>query len=417
MKKASVVSGVAALLALLLLTGCSWLRTENTVDGFSPASQIGAAAVPMEELRQKYTGYGFQALTTDAERRLYASLDEAANKYYATEFLSDKFDNMQRVSDIIELYKDDHPEVFWIDEAEPYYYSDGIGGLTLELHFKLESTALTAAQRELESAVQRVLANAPGGGTDYEKELYLHDWLIQNCAYDDEAVELHKSDQVRANEQNAYGALIEGRAVCEGYARAFQLLCSRLGVTCWVIQGQAVDFNVKGNVNHIWNCVQLDGSWYHVDVTWDDYETVPTPTDHYFYFNLTTDEITKDHTISPLFSKDTSSDMWYNGFVPQCDSTDYYYFHLNAMRVDDLDHGGYGEYLAQAAAARAPSCCYLIADNLDYEDTFDRLVQGYAYEWVSAANERNNYVPTISSDCKLSSNSDRRVVTVILDYE
>ena len=73
--------------------------------------------------------------------------------------------------------------------------------------------------------------------------------------------------------------------------------------------------------------------------------------------------------------------------------------------------------MAQAAAARAPSCCYLIADNLDYEDTFDRLVQGYAYEWVSAANERNNYVPTISSDCKLSSNSDRRVVTVILDYE
>ena len=274
--------------------------------------------------------------------------------------------------------------MFWIDESEPYYYTQDDGGLTIRLHFKLQKDALETARQELENAVQQIVADAPAESSDYQKELFVHDRLIDACTYDEEAVEIHKQEKVRGNEQNAYGALVEGKAVCEGYTRAFQILCSRLGVTCWVIQGQAIGFEGESSVNHIWNCVQLDGDWYHVDATWDDYEDAPAATDRYYYFNLTTAELEKDHIISPLYGE----------------SDDY----------------ACSEYLAQAAAEGRESCCYRIDEDADFEYVFDEVVRAYAYDWVTTANEINGYSPQISERCKLSANNERRIITLIMEY-
>ena len=415
MKKSSVLTITALLLATTTLSGCSWLFEEAAKGGFPAVSRRQSSLIEVETL--PYTGFGYQSLQSDRERRLYAQLDEAVGQSESKGFVCERFDDIQTVSDVIELYKDDHPEVFWIDESEPYYYANNADGMSVELHFKLEGEALDTARETLENKAQEVLESAPVGGTDYEKELFVHDYLIDNCAYDTAAAELHKSNQVRANEQNAYGALVEGSAVCEGYARAFQMLCEKLGVTCWVIQGQAEDFDVEGNVNHIWNCVQLDESWYHVDVTWDDFEEAPIRSDRYYYFNLTTSEIEKDHIISPLYSESRSEEVWCNGFVPPCNSTKYNYFTLNAMKIDSLDDDGYGEYLAKAAQTQEPYCCFLVSDGLVFQETFDEMVENYAYQWVSEANEINNYEPQISNNCKLGANKERRVITLLLSYE
>ena len=128
-------------------------------------------------------------------------------------------------------------------------------------------------------------------------------------------------------------------------------------MTCWVIQGQAIGFEGESSVNHIWNCVQLDGDWYHVDATWDDYEDAPAATDRYYYFNLTTAELEKDHIISPLYGESTGEDVWCNGYVPECNSTDYYYFSLNAFALYSPDDYACSEYLAQAAADSSSSPC------------------------------------------------------------
>ena len=162
--------------------------------------------------------------------------------------------------------------------------------------------------------------------------------------------------------------------------------------------------------------MQLDDNWYHVDVTWDDFEQAPTKSDRYFYFNLTTAEIEKDHIISPLYNDNESAELWYNGFVPQCDSTEYNYFTLNAMRIDDLDGEGYAEYLAEAAVNGEEYRCFVVSEQLDFQATFEEMVGGYAYRWVSGANEINNYDPQISNSCKLSANDERRVITLILNY-
>ena len=108
--------------------------------------------------------------------------------------------------------------------------------------------------------------------------------------------------------------------------------------------------------------------------------------------------------------------MWCNGYVPECSSTDYYYFSLNAFALYSLDDYACSEYLAQAAAEGRESCCYRIDEDADFEYVFDEVVRAYAYDWVTTANEINGYSPQISERCKLSANNERRIITLIMEY-
>lgn len=86
--------------------------------------------------------------------------------------------------------------------------------------------------------------------------LAVHDWLVRHVAYD--------QDDMRAS-HTAYGLFANATAVCEGYSQAFMLAMERLGVPCVIVRSE--------DMAHQWNMVCIDGTWYHVDVTWDD----PTP--------------------------------------------------------------------------------------------------------------------------------------------
>ena len=93
--------------------------------------------------------------------------------------------------------------------------------------------------------------------TDLEKVFYVHEWLVQNIAYDRE----HLKDDVQ-DDHNLRGTLLEGTAVCDGYAKTYALTLRKLGITGVLVTSKAF--------NHAWNMVKLDGNWYQVDCTWDD---------------------------------------------------------------------------------------------------------------------------------------------------
>lgn len=405
------------LLGAAVLAGCTQLFSgENKLDGEFGRDLPDSRQIS-EEWGPLFSGSGYQALQSNAERALYARIDDVIYEPESRTIYSERFEDARRIGDVIEFYKDDHPDVFWIDETTPYYYSNDGGRLTLELNYKTEGEELTKAKEELEESLSAALVMAPTG-TAYEKELFVHNWLIENCEYDNQAVKMHKDDKVRGNEQNAYGAIVDGTAVCEGYTRAFQLFCERLNVPCRVIQGQAKGFSSDDVTNHIWNCVQIGGDWYHVDVTWDDYDNDSAIEEsRYYYFNLTTKDIKKDHTLSPLYSAYKKPDVWYNSFIPRCDSKTYNYFERSALHVSDPDAAKGGEFVAMAANRHAECCSFLIDENLDFDTIFNEMVKRYAFDWVSQANAANKNKPKISTKCKLTSNPDRRVVMLILDYE
>lgn len=88
----------------------------------------------------------------------------------------------------------------------------------------------------------------------------VHDYLCNSIIYPDFDSEFYVADC-----HDAYGALVSGYAVCQGYAEAFKLICDKYKIPCIYIAGTA---NGGG---HGWNAVQMDdGKWYFLDITWDD---------------------------------------------------------------------------------------------------------------------------------------------------
>lgn len=127
--------------------------------------------------------------------------------------------------------------------------------------------------------LKECLDQAKSKGTKVDKEKAVHDWIILHCKYDEEN---YYNDTIPWSSYNPEGVFINGTAVCNGYALAFQLCMDILGIESKIVVGTAsYDY-------HAWNIVKMDdGCWYHVDVTWDD----PLPDREgridYRYFNIT----------------------------------------------------------------------------------------------------------------------------------
>lgn len=126
------------------------------------------------------------------------------------------------------------------------------------------------------------------GMTDYEKEWAVYKWLIREVEYDWRHQDPSKTTP-RSSYQ-PYGALIEGKAVCLGFATTFQLFMDMLGIECITVVGAAFD----SSADHAWNMVRLNGEWYCLDATWD--LGVRNSPANCLYFNVTSDRMaTTDH--------------------------------------------------------------------------------------------------------------------------
>ena len=110
--------------------------------------------------------------------------------------------------------------------------------------------------------------------TDKDKLEFLHDWLTEANRYNT----TKPLDNAPHSAWEITSALLSNSAgdgggdgpVCEGYARAFKVLCDKLtDVSCILASGDGIT-NSGGSEPHMWNYVRLDGKWYAVDVTWDD---------------------------------------------------------------------------------------------------------------------------------------------------
>ncbi|MBC8062667.1 MAG: hypothetical protein H7Y18_18700 [Clostridiaceae bacterium] len=123
--------------------------------------------------------------------------------------------------------------------------------------------------------------------SDYDKELALHDYLVNNVAYD--YANLVKNT-IPEDSYTAYGALVKGVAVCEGYAEAMHKLLTLAGVDNYIING------FGDGVAHQWNLVNIQGGIYHLDATFDDPISTSGQVITHNYFNVNDVQISKNHT-------------------------------------------------------------------------------------------------------------------------
>ena len=184
---------------------------------------------------------------------------------------------------IVSMAYNDYPEYFWFNGAWGASLASNSSStiLTLKPNYTFTGSALSSAKTAYNAKVNE-LTSGLDGKSDYEKSKILHDRLATAVDY-----------TFTSNDQNAYGALVEGKAVCSGYARAYQHLMNKVGIPTWFVTGTSYNPTTGAAVGHAWNLVKLDGKWYYTDVTWDDQGDIV----YYEYLNITTDKMDDDHTL------------------------------------------------------------------------------------------------------------------------
>ena len=230
----------------------------------------------------------YQMLSEDQQsvyRQIYANAQNLTEK-----FAPEKTVSASDVKTAFEAVIGDHPELFWLETGYSSKYL--ANGQCVEVDLKYNNTAndLENAKQRFDAAAQSLISGATNPGSDYEKEEYVHDALAAAVTY----------DLTADMNQSAYSALVNGKSVCAGYARAYQYLLQQLGIPCYYCTGYS-------GGNHAWNIVKLDDGYYNVDVTWDDSDTI-----RYDYFNKTDADFASTHVRQNL-----------SVYLPACNGTAY----------------------------------------------------------------------------------------------
>ena len=189
-----------------------------------------------------------------------------------------------KVIDLEEFPEADDPEFLMDAWMEAYYQNPiilGVEGYRMNkkgtaMRIVYDEDAGTTARKQ--KKIQEIVPEITGeiiseDMTDLEKELAINQYLCDTIEYDQDALDnAEKNDYLKVDDEfkdsfTAYGALIDGKCVCAGYAAAFKLLAEDAGLESIVVTGF-----LEGSLSHAWNKVKIDGEWQILDVTNNDNE-------------------------------------------------------------------------------------------------------------------------------------------------
>ena len=152
------------------------------------------------------------------------------------------------------------PELFQIDGNATYYYNsvdrDGekmVTGIS-ELSYHMDEDTYRRAYQQCDRIVQEVVSGAAGLSAR-EAALHANRYVTGHCVYDLSTPYCG----------TPYGALVEGRAKCDGTGKTMQWILEQMGIVCLSISGAPLD----GGNGHQWNVAEIDGIFYDLDATAD----------------------------------------------------------------------------------------------------------------------------------------------------
>ncbi len=285
----------------------------STVSGNTGASTTQSATATAQSVATAITGitpinpsnyYGRSKLSgSKAKLAAYDRIVEgAANMDDVIDLENNKYPLKEsEIKEVVSYYKADYPQHFWV-ESSFEYSKQGSTVMSVMLNYTISKSKLSSAKNKFDSAVKSILSGISGSWSEYDREKTIHDRLAAKVTYKDST-----------NAHSSYGAIVEGSAVCEGYAKAFQYLCYQAGIQCLFVTGTSTNPDTNEAENHAWNQVKIDGSYYNVDLTWNDQGNML----FYSYFNTTDSFIKQDHTFGTNYA------------LPSCTATAANYFVKN----------------------------------------------------------------------------------------
>ena len=215
----------------------------------------------------------------------------------------------------------DNPAVIYFDKTkleveasilEKHIYLTGV-------HSKpqIEKMYLT-----LEDTANKIASSLKTSSNDeYSLLINLYEFLQKNIRYDKEEIQaFSKGKSNNPFSHNAYGAIINKLAVCDGFSSAFVLLAQKLGFECMLVVGRSAYSTALQE--HAWNIVKIRNKYYHIDITWDARKYSEFDEFSYAYFAVTDEEIAADHN-------------WNRSTTPVCSNLDFSYYLKNGLHANN----------------------------------------------------------------------------------
>lgn len=387
-----------------VLTGCSLFSG-------SPQDPLQASGITLEHdnpsiqtvsTPQQASPYPFRAQTDNYDslsspdaRNLYHAMEQQAwgisqekhaEGYYSLgQITMDGNVGEEHIRMAVTAFKNDHPEVFWLANVYSKAYSENHTIVRLYSYVSADECARMLEQ--IDQKVQEILYRLPAGLSELDREIFLFDEIASLCTYDTAAAK----DPSLWQSYTIYGLLINGKAVCEGYARTMQLLLSYADMECRLMNGEA------GGTVHMWNLVRVDGNWYHLDPTWNDETDVP----RYDYFNVTDAVIGKDHTPSVDITTLPAQQMAdylntghaaYNLPMPACVADQANYLKQKGVLISGFTKASETRVvsaLVEAAQNDKPAVYLYIGEGLNYSMAVNKLFNTSPYQLADYVEQAN----------------------------
>lgn len=280
----------------------------------------------------------------------------------------------------------DHPELFYVDGYQYTEYTLGsvVTGITFSGTYSMTSAEVEQARLGIEQKLAECFGQVPLNEDEYSTVKYLYEWLINHTEYDRNV----------ENNQNICSVFLQGRSVCQGYAKAMQYMLQAADIQCMLVTG------FTNGERHGWNLVRVNGEYYYLDPTWGDASYASgsadsaldgfVPAINYDYFLVTTDEITRTHSLEKVVE------------LPECTAVADNYFVREGLYFDTYDEAR----LAAVFGSEATKAAGYVTLKCDNSETYEMMVQT-----LIASQKIFDFVDKLGESIAYTSNEEQRTIS------
>ena len=215
----------------------------------------------------------------------------------------------------------DHPELFYI---KGYTFSRHLENGTVKYYsfsgkYEMSEEECIQKRELVDAQIGPLLSEIALCDNDYDKIMLIYEYIVDNTRY------VAGTD----NEYNMLSCILDGKAVCQGYAKAFQYICNRAGIKCSLVEGT----RKETGESHAFNIVLADGEYYYADPTWvdssytygSDTPEEAAPFTNFDYLLVNSEDILLEHTVTDYDN------------MPLCESVNDNYYVKEGLCIDDED--------------------------------------------------------------------------------
>lgn len=328
-------------------------ETETAEEAYEGVSEEGLA----EAAQTQTDSYAYSTLNTD-EQRVYLEILTILRTMGQNITVSSTDTN--QIDKVFKSVMLDHPEIFYVQGYSMTKLTRAgiLNKITLSGTYTMSQTEKAEKERLAAAAAANILSPMPGGASEYDKVKFVYEYLVLHTEY----------DVASEQNQNILSVFLNGRSVCQGYAKAAQYLLNQTGIFCTLAEGV-----VKGNEPHVWNIVRIDGAYYNMDVTWGDASynitgidastgNASVPEINYDYLNIPDSMIRTTHAVnSPVI-------------LPICDSMAANYYVREGIYLTEFNENQLAGLFSSAYANGKTTVQLKCADANVYQAYYQHLI-------------------------------------------